>query len=94
LFEQNNKSNCRKLTISIVIGKAKVMSYEDIIKAQAKQDAKDALHVPVKGKRGRKRKNPVPVVAAVKRTWRTEVEVAKDEIEVMGQGSYCTVLQF
>jgi hypothetical protein len=94
LFEQKDESNCHKSTRSTVVGKAKVMSYEDIIKAQAKRDAKDALPVPVKGKRGRKRKNPVPVVAAVKRTQNSEVEVAKDEIEVMGLGSYCAVLQF
>jgi hypothetical protein len=44
------------------------MSYEDIIKAQAKQDAKDALPVPIKGKRGRKRKNPAPVSSGQKNT--------------------------
>jgi hypothetical protein len=40
------------------------MSHEDIVEAQAKRDAKDA--VPVKGKLGRKRKNPVTWVAEVK----------------------------
>jgi hypothetical protein len=69
------------------------MSYKDIVKAQLKRDVKDALPVPVKGKHGRKQKNPVPVVAAVKRTRKTEVEVAENEIEVMGLGSYCAVLQ-
>jgi len=33
LFEQNNESNCRQLTRSTMVGKAKVMSYEDIIEA-------------------------------------------------------------
>jgi hypothetical protein len=61
------------------------MSYKDIIKVQARL---------VKGKRRRKRKNPVLVVAAIKRTRKTEVEVAKDEIEVIGLRIYCAVLQF
>jgi hypothetical protein len=30
LFEQNNESNCRQSTRSTMVGKAKVMSYEDI----------------------------------------------------------------
>ena len=45
---QNNESNCRQSTRSTVVGKAKVMSYEDIVEAQAKRDAKEAA--VVKGK--------------------------------------------
>ena len=45
LFEQNNESNCRQSTRSTVVGKAKVMSYEDIVEAQAKRDAKEAAVV-------------------------------------------------
>lgn len=40
-FEQNNESNCRQSTQSTVVGKVKVMGYEDIVEAQAKRDAKD-----------------------------------------------------
>ena len=46
--EQNNESNFRQSTRSTVVGKVKLMSYEDIVEAQAKRDAKEA--VPVKGK--------------------------------------------
>ena len=59
LFEQNNERNCRQLTRSTIVDKAKVISYEDIVEAQAKCDAKEA--VPVKGKRGPKRKSSTPV---------------------------------
>ena len=45
---QNNESNCRQSTRSTVVGKAKVMNYEDIVEAQAKRDAKEAAMV--KGK--------------------------------------------
>ena len=36
-----------------MVGKAKVMSYEDIVEAQAKRDAKEAA--VVKGKRGQRK---------------------------------------
>jgi hypothetical protein len=42
---QNNERNCRQSTRSTVVGKAKVMSYEDIVEAQAKRDAKEAAVV-------------------------------------------------
>jgi hypothetical protein len=90
LFEQNNESDCRQSTRSTVVGKAKVMSYEDIVEVQAKRNAKEAA--VVKEKRGLKRKSSAPVVAQAKRTRKSEVEVAEDEIEAMGLGNYCSVL--
>ena len=71
------------------------MSYEDIVEAQAKRAAKEAAKegATVKGKRGRKRKIPAPVDAPAKRTKRSELEIAKDEIEAEGLGNYCSVLQ-
>ena len=41
-FQQNNEATSRQLTRSTVVGKAKVMSYDDIVKAQVKRDAKEA----------------------------------------------------
>ena len=75
-----------------MVGKAKVMSYEDIVKAQAKHDAKEA--VPVKGKRGQKRKRSAPVVVEAKRARKSEVEIVEEEIEALGLGNYCSVLKF
>ncbi|OBT60603.1 hypothetical protein VE03_10035 [Pseudogymnoascus sp. 23342-1-I1] len=49
----NNEAKVRRSTRLIVIGKAKVMSYEDIDEARAKRAAKEAING--KGKRGRKR---------------------------------------
>jgi hypothetical protein len=51
----NNEAKVRRSTKSVVLGKAKVMSYEDIEEARAKRAAKEATKG--KGKRGRKRKN-------------------------------------
>lgn len=53
----NNKAKVRRSTRSLVLGKAKVMSYEDIEEARAKRAVKDAIRG--KGKRGRKRKSAV-----------------------------------
>jgi hypothetical protein len=75
----------------MVVGKAKVMSYEDIVAAQTKRAVKQAA--VVKGKPGRKRKSPARVSAQAKRARRSELEVAKDEIEAEGLGDYCSVLQ-
>ncbi len=54
-MEMNNEAKVRQSTRLVVLGTAKVMSYEEIEEAQAKRSAKDALKG--KGKRGRKRKS-------------------------------------
>ena len=74
----NNKAKVRRSTGSAVLGKAKVMSFEDIEGARAKRAAKDALKG--KGKRGRKRKN-VEVEAD-----EPEPQVACAVKEVKGKG--------
>jgi hypothetical protein len=51
----NNEAKVRRSTKSVVLGKAKVMSYEDIEEARAKRAAKEVIKG--KGKRGRKRKS-------------------------------------
>lgn len=88
LFEQNNESNCRRSTRSTILGKAKVMSYEDIVEAQAKLDASVA-----KGKPGRKRKREAAAAVQVKRTRKSELEVAEQEIEAEDLRNYCSVFQ-
>jgi hypothetical protein len=59
LYRINNEAKVRRSTRSLVIGKAKVMSYEDLDIARAARKAKDkAAAEKGKGKRGRKRKVP------------------------------------
>jgi hypothetical protein len=55
LIGMNNEAKVRRSTRSIVLGKAKVMSLEDIEVARAARAAKDVIKG--KGKRGRKRKS-------------------------------------
>jgi hypothetical protein len=61
LSKINNEAKVRRSTRSVVLGKAKVMSYEDLEEARAKRAAKEkATAGKGKGKRGRKRKSPAP----------------------------------
>jgi hypothetical protein len=48
-----------------VLGKVKVISYEDLEEARAKRAVKDAAKAERKGKRGRKRKAPAPEIDAL-----------------------------
>jgi hypothetical protein len=55
LHSINNEAKVRRSTRSVVLGKAKVMSFEDIEEARAKRAAKEVTKG--KGRRGRKRKS-------------------------------------
>ncbi len=60
----NNEAKVRRSTKAVVLGKAKVMSYEDLAAKRAEREAKDQAKVEGKGKRGRKRKSPVEADAS------------------------------
>ena len=63
LTKINNEAKVRRSTRSVVLGKAKVLSYEDLEEARAKRAAKEKAIVDKgkgKEKRGRKRKSPAP----------------------------------
>jgi hypothetical protein len=55
LFKINNEAKARRSTRSIVLGKAKVMSFEDLEEAKVRRAEKDKAAAQ-KGQRGRKRK--------------------------------------
>jgi hypothetical protein len=63
LFEITSKAKARRSARSVVLGKAKVMSYEDLEEARAKRAAKEKATAG-KGKRGPKRKSPTPEAEA------------------------------
>jgi hypothetical protein len=57
LYKINSEAKVRRSTRSLIVGTAKVMSYEDLDKARVTRAAKDkAAAEKAKGKRGRKRK--------------------------------------
>ena len=55
LTRMNNEAKVRRSTKSVVLGKAKVISFEDIKVAREARGAKEVIQG--KGKRGRKRKS-------------------------------------
>jgi hypothetical protein len=57
LYRINSEAKVRRSTRSLVIGTAKVIEYEDLVKARAERTAKDKVTADKgKGKRSRKRK--------------------------------------
>jgi hypothetical protein len=91
LFEQNNEKATRKSIRAIVVGSARVMSYEDIIEAQKQRDIKEAAAEVTRGRRS-KRNPPAQVLG--KRSRGQELEEAEHEITASGLGKYCSVLDF
>jgi hypothetical protein len=61
LSKINNEAEVRRSTKSQVLGKAKVISYEDLEEARAKRKEKEKATAG-KATRGRKRKAPALVV--------------------------------
>jgi hypothetical protein len=91
LFEQNNEAKARRLVKSEIVGRAKVVKYEDVVIEREKRAAKQADAAAKK--RGRKRKSPATVKAKPKKARRSEIEVAEDEIVAEGMNEYCSVFQ-
>jgi hypothetical protein len=86
LWLQNNEKRSRKKQ-SRKVGNARIMSYEDIIEAQKRQDEK-------KTARTQKRKSPSTTARQSKRVCSDELRKAKGEIERWGLESYCSVITF
>ncbi|KAI4106013.1 MAG: hypothetical protein L6R37_002376 [Teloschistes peruensis] len=68
LSKINNEAKIRRSTRSMVLGKAKVMSYEDLEEARAKRATKEKATAG-KGKRGPKRKSPTPEPEPEAQAW-------------------------
>lgn len=76
-----------------VVGTAKVMSYEDIVKEQEKRDRKET-NTANQPRRGRKRRATATIEDQHKRPRLEETEKANREIKALGLSKYCSVLQF
>jgi hypothetical protein len=88
LFKQNNESHVRESSNANMVGKAKIMSYEDIQKEQKKRAEKETAGT---GRRGRKRKNSAPGPWQRKKSRAEEIAEAYSEIQASGMGDYCSV---
>jgi len=60
LTKINNEAKVRRATKAEILGRAKVMSYEDLEKSRAERDAKEKAKAKGKGKRSRKPKSSAP----------------------------------
>ncbi|KAM0705491.1 hypothetical protein Q7P35_006850 [Cladosporium inversicolor] len=65
LLKTNDEAKFRRTTKSLVLGKAKVMSFEDLIEARTKRAAKDARKAAKKQRRKRKSDQEVVPDAAL-----------------------------
>jgi DDE superfamily endonuclease len=88
LFQQNNGSTTRASINSTMVGRGKVMSYEDIVQAQRMRDKKDETAT---NRRGRRRKSSVPASRRGKKSLAEEVEEAMSAIRASGMESHCFV---
>jgi phosphopantothenoylcysteine synthetase/decarboxylase len=93
LVVQNGERKIRKSTKATKVGTAKIMSYEDIVQAKAKREAKVAKTT---SRKQRKQKGPVrPVAEPVRKpSYQVELEVAERQIAVSEYSEYCSVLCF
>jgi hypothetical protein len=80
LFKVNNEAKVRRSTKGLVLGKGKVMSWEDLEAAREKRAAKEAKAAAGTGKRGRKPKHAVLPEAE---------EATAQEFRTRGRGSHC-----
>jgi len=79
LITINDEAKVRRSTKSVVLGKAKVMSYEDLVAKRAEREAKEQDKAKGKRKRGRKRKSPEEA-GAPEPARMSEAQVEEDEI--------------
>jgi hypothetical protein len=68
LFKQNNESHTRESSNSNMVGKAKIMSFEDIQEAQKKRYKKEAAATGRRGASGRTRRRSLGEVRS--HVWR------------------------
>jgi hypothetical protein len=90
LFQQNNEKTTRQLVPSTVTGNAKIMTYDDIVRAEQKRAAK----VSAKGAKRAGRHPQYSKHGEGKRSRVDELKIGKREIEASGLEEYCSVLQF
>jgi hypothetical protein len=90
LFEQNNEKTTRQSVKSTMPGKARIMTYDDIVKTEQKRAVKVGA---VGAKRGRGRpKSSKPGNEKISSA--DELEIGKGEIKALGLEEYCSVLRF
>ncbi len=88
LVKQNNANTARASRKSVMVGKAKVMSYEDIVEAVRKREEKEAVKST---RRGRKQKNSDSKSGGRQTSREEDIEAAHREFEREEWGVYGSV---
>ena len=88
-FKQANESDARASIRSIMVGKGKIMSFQDIEEAQAKREKKEVTQARRRERKGNKLTSRSP--RRGKQTRAEELEEADCEIDALGLRSYCSV---
>lgn len=87
LLKTNDEAKARRTTKSLVLGKAKVMSYEDLVEARAKRAEKDARKAAKKQRRKRKGEQEVVPDATLQMPLAATTESANGQLW-MAQAQY------
>ena len=95
LFKQNCEKATRASTKATVIGKARVMKYEDILKEQRLREQKVLKEKSAPNRRCKRKQletpQPKPKLARNEASGRDK---AIRKIQVLGLDDYCTVIEF
>jgi hypothetical protein len=94
LFQQNNERADRVSTKATMIGNARVMKYEGMVKEQEARDEKELKPKAPRGRPRLKRELQNLPKPPRRRQKISEQEEAVREIEQAGLGDYCTVIEF
>jgi hypothetical protein len=92
LFEQNNEKRTRESVRRTMVGRAKIMSYGDILEAERRRSVKDAKKIV--GDDIIVTETPCVPVARMLSSAEEEALDARRELAAMGLRDYCLVLNF
>ncbi|KAF1818790.1 uncharacterized protein K489DRAFT_373798 [Dissoconium aciculare CBS 342.82] len=92
LFEQNNEKRVRESVRRTMVGRVKVMSYEDILEAERQRSVRGAKKIA----RGTTIATETPYVAVARTLSSAEEEAleARRELAAMGLQDHCHVFNF
>ena len=94
LFKQNCEKTKRKTTRSTIVGTARVLSYNDLVKAELQYDTQKAKDQANRGRRRSNRIHETPAQVLSKRSRSKELKEATNQITELGLQEYCSVLSF
>ena len=90
LQKQNDEKRSRQAARSTILGRGKILSWEDVVAARKKQEER-AVSNRSRAERKANRKTAAPLSCREKRSQADEIAEAKREIAAGGLADFCTV---